>query len=304
MLSSIFNSKHGFALRVLVYFAGAFALVNMVLWAVPVKVTSKDWRDGNIARAQEFIYSREQPSFVLLGSSMSEELMPENVPGSGNLATAAYSAMTGIEILRRSGKIPAVLVIEMNTVDAPWHTGFTDKLFPPYRERLRAVFPVLRKKYQVFAAARMPLLWSSEKIKAMTKQPAGSAPAVNRPSRKERNLFQERLNFIHDRYWTKLARDETTLTRNLLRLKEHVAYYQSKSTRVVLLEVPVHEKIRGSRRARLIDKHARKMFPSSEYTWSRPGESGLVSETTDGVHLKFGTILKVREHLMSTIMKP
>src|SRR5579862_1872882 len=107
-------------------------------------------QQGNILKAEEYLCSSNQPCQVIVGSSLSARLNP-SVLGKDcfNLALNGGSALTGLELLVRSGARPRLVLVEINNLDREVDRAFVDDEISP-------VFSLLRRHFSIFREENRP----------------------------------------------------------------------------------------------------------------------------------------------------
>src|SRR4051812_48968235 len=98
--------------------------------------------ERNVMRAEEFYYSPEPPRVVVAGSSISSRLL--NLPPDWfNLAFSGGSVFTSLDIITRSDKVPAYVLIEVNVLTRGLEPDIADRMAEPFLDRAHRTFPVL-----------------------------------------------------------------------------------------------------------------------------------------------------------------
>ena len=133
-------------------FLAFFALYNLALFVFKPEITTyqNQWQ-SNLVFAQEYIYSSQTPKAVVLGSSLASRLDKDLLESVGiyNLAFGGGSVQSGLEIIRRSNKIPQILYIETNVLfERDVDSAMLGILFDPLLFRARYYLPALQEKYQ------------------------------------------------------------------------------------------------------------------------------------------------------------
>jgi hypothetical protein len=93
------------------------------------------WIRNDLA-AQQFIYAKKLPQFVITGSSLSQRLLIVR-QDTQNLSMAGSSAFQGIEVVRRSKRYPAFILVESNTLLNGLDQAMIDRVFDPVMEPVR-----------------------------------------------------------------------------------------------------------------------------------------------------------------------
>jgi len=120
---------------------------NLLLSAIdfPVK-PGHQWQD-NIITAEDYIYKQNEKKIVIAGSSLSCVLIDDLLPKKCfNLAFAGLSAFDGLEIIKRTGSMPDIVLIETNPVFRSTDKNFLNSIFMPIRYSLKKIFPAFMEK--------------------------------------------------------------------------------------------------------------------------------------------------------------
>lgn len=125
--------------RTILTAAGLFILYNALLsgrclnrfWVG----APNQWIRNDLA-AQQFIYAKKLPQFVITGSSLSQRLFIAR-QDTQNLSMAGSSAFQGIEVVRKSKRYPAFILVESNTLLNGLDQAMIDRVFDPVMEPVR-----------------------------------------------------------------------------------------------------------------------------------------------------------------------
>lgn len=262
----------GSALAILVLY-----LVLISLFQPTVTIGPTQWSTNRI-RAEHFIYLKDMPDTVIVGSSLSARLQDLYLgPGIYRLAFSGGSSLTGLAILSKLKTRPKRIVIEANYLYKPLDDQFMDELFPPVLSAVRKYVPGLRFEYQpvnvvVSFAARL-----------LEKSEAQKMAKLANPEIREGTL---RINIDHQNEFP----EEPDLEKNLVLAKQYVAAFEDTGSTIIFLQMPVHEELAATRSAKTLFSRMRESFPESKYRW-------LIFdnryETTDGLHLIYKDAVEV-----------
>jgi hypothetical protein len=136
------------------------------------------------------------------------------------------SARESLEIVRRSGRLPERIAVELNGLTAPANDRFVDRLFSPWLAPARRHVLALRTEYQpasvVMSLARGAFARNSGHI--------GPSPAPP-------GLAELRAKQLHDQY--RKPPDMDQLRANLRAVRDTVAELERRGVRVTYFEFPV-----------------------------------------------------------------
>ncbi len=100
---------------------------------------------ANYVRAQDYISEVPKRTSVILGSSMSLELNERILgPDYFKLTFPGNSILTSLELVRRAGKRPRVVLIETNELSKDADSEFLHDLFSPWLFALRRYTPIFK----------------------------------------------------------------------------------------------------------------------------------------------------------------
>lgn len=253
----------------------------LLVWH-PAKTTNQNiWQD-NIFAMQEYLYDQPAPQVLLLGSSITDRLKMDAYPAFYNMAAGDGNPFTGLAILERSGKLPKLLLIEVNTllgrtVDA----RYLDYLFTPGLYQIRQHMPSARLKYQPVSLFNPQTLRENRAKPA--KKPGEQANAVQPPAVSAGKGLQEAILKVNQKKYDR-ALDSAQLQQSLEQLRYYLSYLQKQGVRVAFFEVPMHctmheAQLMVSRKTQL-QQH----FPPGEYTYL-PSDACADYIAPDGIHL-------------------
>lgn len=213
------------------------ALIFLILHALIVNFTrignsQHIWQD-NINKAQRYIYSKDTLMNVIVGSSLSNRLIMDSLPGLYNLSLQGQNVYDGLAIIFRKEQLPKTIYLEMNIVLGKENKTFTSSLFSPILYNLRKHFPSLRDEYQPVGQLGRVMMNSVSKIKPDSK--LLKSPPVNE------EVFEKIINLKSGEY-SNVPEEEILENRRAI-LKEYVLALEKRGTEVIFFEMPVNEKL-------------------------------------------------------------
>ena len=116
--------------KILLVFIAFFVSYNYYIITVNPKVTSfqNQWQQ-NYSFAQDFVYGAKTKN-IIVGSSMAARMKNSFLPDDYyNLSFGGGSALTGLEIIKRTGYIPEYIYIENNIIFRNKDIQMIDDLF-------------------------------------------------------------------------------------------------------------------------------------------------------------------------------
>lgn len=224
----------------------------------------------NAERTEEYVYSKKEFPIVIVGSSLSGAFEGHSLFTRPyfNLFLPFTGSCTGLEIVRRSHKIPEVLFIEINHVDRGIDSVLIADVFKTPMYSLKKNIPFLLKKNKLFANI-LDRLKKPVSNKLNSTQP----PAV---------LYTKMLN-ASVKEWSKLP--DTVYMRLLLnRFKDNLAYLSAHGTKIWFYEVPMDPGITNSPLLVYQRTFFQQLALKNGYTFIKVDQSRPY-RTGDGVHM-------------------
>lgn len=277
MLSSIFSSERGAIAASLVVFAVLFTG-----YAIAIPAAFPEGGDGtnqwqmNVIRAQRYVYGQQERPTVLVGSSLSARLDEGAIaPGCFKLATAGGSATTGLEVVRRSGRVPRVILVEANdTLLRGVDAGLLVSIEARGPLDLRRAMPVFRAEYQPVTL----LHGFIRHHRGGAKDATGEGGA--RPANFEA-LLAEQKAAVYKKLEAEVA------DKKLADVEVALRDLMARGTRVLFFEPPVHPEVAAAPLMSAMRATLLRRFPPARYRWAP--RSAEAFETTDGLHLTKGS---------------
>ena len=266
-----------------------FAAYNIFLYTVkPATGKGQHQWQSNVIQEQEYVYEYHDKPIVIVGSSLSARLNQAFLPDSFyNLSFSGGSVYTGLNIIKKQGSRPRIVLIEVNILHRPEDEAMTSSLFTPGMYSLRRVLPALREKYQPVNLLS-PLL---AKVSARKK----AAPADNVP---DAATFQKVLDRQVEE--NKKLPDEEKLTKLLADLQDYVRELETRGCKVIFYEMPVHCQLDNSPAKQYIRKRTEALFPTSKYSWLNNADCKNYSYT-DGVHMTYASAMQFSKRLIQEV---
>jgi hypothetical protein len=240
---------------------------NAFLFFFPLK---KNVFYTNDERVEEFIYSKKYYPIVLVGSSLGgvfEGKVMFDQPYF-NLFLPVTDACTGVEVLRRSKKIPKKLFVEINHIDRGIDTALIENTFETPLFRLKYYLPFLLKKNKLLP-----------NIVDRLKKPVSSGRNSQRPPPV---LFNQLLASARSE-WSVLP-DSNYFGRQLEILNSSLKYLSAKGCDIYFYEVPMDSSLTNSKLLRYQRAYCMRLAARNGYHFI-PTDTSRVYDTGDGIHM-------------------
>ncbi len=254
----------------------------------PPSLEGQDQEEENEIRVQDFLYREGGVGAVILGSSLSARI-PVAGSGLSNLALAGGSALTGAEILLRSGKFPKVVFVEVSTVILrDTDTSFLNAVFHPVNYRLREWIPATREVEQPVS-----------RLNQFLKQHFGRGVESDSVVPAELREFQIE---DHMREFGELPADPAALPGNMAALGGLLDRIRAHGSHVFFFEAPVEPRLRHLPLMEAAAAAFHQRFPEGPYEWlSLPDRPPF--ETVDGIHLNKLSAARLGDLLVAAYRK-
>ncbi|HQW04714.1 MAG: hypothetical protein IPH05_01295 [Flavobacteriales bacterium] len=249
--------------------------IGYALFVEFVKVdrdTSQHQASGNRIKAEQFVFGTDDPdATVIVGSSLSFRIILDSLPaGTSNLGFGGLSIYDGLELIRRSGKHPARVLIETNMLFKEPDHSFLDAVFAPGLYALRREIPILQEENQPTGVL---VGWLKEQLRTV---PDASATGTDSMAMSQ-TLFDTNMasfavvppDSVQDRYLDLLATE--------------VAALEAQHIEVIFMEVPVSPEITASPLAMRSRAMIEARFPDHRFLRTDPN---ITWRTADGLHLE------------------
>ena len=227
------------------------------------------WQEAKI-HAQNYLFEKTKIRCAIVGSSMGnrldKKLLNEN---DTNLSLGGGDAITGLEIMIRSGRFPekCVLVEGNSTLFRQADEELLASLFHPVGYPLKSILPMLRENFQPIGLLSTLLKnMSGEKEKPDT-------AAVNLKELIEGQAALE-----------KPAPDEAEISVVLTKLKAQFEILKQHGIQIYFFDMPRPNLIADGARNRVLQSRIKAAFDSEHYPWIiSPQEEDY--QTEDALHL-------------------
>lgn len=259
--------------RSLLVFVGLVVLYALyIAFLKPELSTVQHQASGNRISAERFVFAPDEPgATVIVGSSLSFRIELDSLPpGTSNLSFGGLTVYDGLELVRRSGKRPARILVETNMIFKEADRAFLDAVFQPGLFELRKALPILREENQ-------PTGVLVGYLKRGMKE-EGPGPKAGEP---DSTMMSENLLNTNRGIFSKVPADSVQ-QRFLATLEREVKALEANGTEVIFLEVPISEELMQSPLATRAREAITARFP--EHVFLRADRTW---RTTDGLHLEW-----------------
>ncbi len=263
-------------------------LVLLIAYTGFVAVAPKWWHavqnqwQGNLVKAQKFIYTKEGYTNVIVGSSLASKIVSDSLPNTYNLAFDGLSIYDGLEILNHVKNLPATVFIETNVVLRNADTDFTSGLFSPIQYHFKEHVKALRDDEQPIAVIGDQTYWRiTNKVIGAFKSIFHTSSA-NKTGDVKNDLFSKMLA-IQVKDYSKIPEKQKVME-SFAKLKKYVNKLNDKGVNIVFFEMPVNKALIHLPNATVIKSNFLSYFPQKKYTYILVPDTATYV-TGDGVHL-------------------
>ena len=259
--------------------------------------TQNQWQ-GNLVKAQKFIYTKNRYTNVIVGSSLASKMVADSLPNTYNLAFDGLSIYDGLEILTHVKNSPKNVFIETNVVLRTADTDFTSGLFLPIPYYSKESIMALRDDEQPIAVVGNQIYWRiSNKIIDSFKSIFSNSSAKKTVDVKN-NLFPKMLAIQVNDY--SKTPDKKIVKESFTKLKKYVSELQGKGVNIVFFEMPVNKALINLPGASIIKSTFFSDFPQTKYTYILVPDS-VTYVTGDGLHLNSESAMAYTHYLKTKI---
>ncbi|WP_400193358.1 hypothetical protein [Hymenobacter sp. B81] len=274
----------------------------------------------NQIKMQEFVYARATGyPVVIVGSSLAAKLRPYALPANTyNLAFRGQSVFEGLEILKRTGQAPKLILVEVDVLDRAPNAATTATLFNPVMHPLRTALPLLRERHQPlnqlfglgFAALERLRPAAAARIRekvgaqAATPAPVSAAAFQEAPASAQDAALALKIEQSMRQEFAQLP--DAVFTRNIGALRGYVDYFAGRGSRVVFFEMPISAAACQSPRLQYMRRQLQGAFPPARFAYL-PQPDCQAYTTTDGMHLSDASALRYSHELtrqLSSLLPP
>jgi hypothetical protein len=257
---------------------------SFLLKHLPHLSASQHQWQSNLIKAEKYLYDDHQPAkSAIIGSSVSERLVMESMPGFENLAFSGLSVLDGLDLLRSKDHLPSSVYIETNLILREKSPNFATTLFSPLPFTVRKYVTSLRSDKQPLALIGQTLAEIVEAIDGRIVHRvnlwAGTETSVARtPAVPFEQILNQRVEEYSERPDAELLHDQFQL------LSGEVSYLRSRGVQIVFFEMPINSRLTELPKAKMVRERFYSVFPKPQYRYiEMPDPAGY--RTSDGIHL-------------------
>jgi hypothetical protein len=284
-----------------------FSIIFLVTYSVFIAWIAPNWWNAtqnteqeNIVKAQSFIYDQKTtPNYVIVGSSLSERIVQDSLPGVFNLAFGGLSIYDGLSLLTHKKALPKVVLIEMNLVFRKENKNFTSSLFSPLTYYPKMKIKALRDEKEPIAVCGKIIMNSIYAAKnyirettfSKKKNIINAKPVIIGSSKilSNKMIRETYISFFH------LPKNEE-VTYNFTELKKYTDQLKKENVKLIFFEMPIDRHLENLPLTVFIRKQFYTNFPKSEYQYI-PLPSWDYIDTFDGQHLSEQAAIRYTKYL-------
>jgi hypothetical protein len=271
------------SLLIFIVFFGAFSLF-LFLHKSEWKSAQYQSQD-NVIKAQRYLYNDDTTSHgVIIGSSLTEKLLMDSLPGISNLAMGGLGVFDGLHILLKKEQLPKIVFIETNYFFKAEYESFINSFDSRAGNYVKTNLPALRDENQPVGIVKHYL-----KVRFMA-QNAEDSRSMQQEDPNEKVLSGEVFSKFLALQQNEYNHPDTSLIKKSLEhLNKYVQEINKKGSRVCFLEMPVNPTLKNLPLANLVRSSLAAQFSNNpQVSFIKCPVSGVFN-TTDGIHLtKYG----------------
>lgn len=241
----------------------------------------------NFIKVQKYAYNKSSTlTTVLAGSSIIANIKASYIsPKVINLGLSGGCAQTGIEAVLRNSLKPNILVVEINEyINRKIDNKMIDSIYNPVLYWTRLHIPMLRKEYQPVSILLQNISFIRHRLmngSRPTNKPVDSRQPVNIEPKLTEKLIVQTLEV----YKEPLSKKEEILYRQEAEyIKSQLSKIRKDGVRVVLVDIPIEQRIQNTVQEKQIRALMRELFPINDFEWL-PEPPPRHWKTSDGIHL-------------------
>lgn len=279
---SIFNFNK--MTKIILIFVVLFVGYNIYLILAKPEISMyQNQQQGNISKVQNYIYGKKY-DVVIVGSSLANTMKQSFFNYDiYNLAFSGGSSLSGLELIKKSGRIPKAILIESNIIfQRDIDDSMIDKIYQPILWKIKRYIPALREKYQ-------PL----NIVATFLKNTQGKSHNQRMKDKRNQKVFENSMKLMLKSIDEPLANFEHRISA----LKRLVSYFESHGVKVCFFELPVEKEIQHS----LKYEQTKDILLKSKYNFVELFSDSLIYETSDGIHLIYSSAYKISNEIEKVV---
>ena len=270
--------------KAILIFVVLFVGYNAYLFLAKPEVSMyQNTNQSNISKVQDYVYGK-QYSTVIVGSSlantMKQSFFNDDIY---NLAFSGGSSLTGLELIKKSGVFPKIILIESNVIfERDADDNMIDKIYQPILWKIKRYMPALQEKYQ-------PLNIMASLIKGSAGKSHEELLNAKRNEKVFENNMKLRLKFINESL--------SEFERRVSALKRLISYFESKGVKIYFFELPVEKEMQNS----LKYEQTKNILLKYKYNCIELFSNSELYETSDGIHLIYSSTYKISNKIKEVV---
>lgn len=286
MRLSIFNFKLGFISSALLQTLFIMITYDMLarFQCIPAN-SGQNLLQENVIRIQNYVHQGITPEVVIVGSSLATRIQQDILPSNTyNLALSGGSVWTGLEVIKRSGKIPKIILLEANDpLVRDIDSSILNTIFHPISFHLQKLSPIFRDAYQPVGVLARYLKTRTKHnfVKDQKLPPAIYAQALNKSLTTLGTPFPG-----------------TQITETAKKLRSVINDMESQGAKIFLFEMPLDPKIVNTPAIHNFSLELHRQFEARYWLPTLPVSN---FETSDGLHLVYSSAKTYTEALVRLI---
>ncbi|MCT7963300.1 hypothetical protein NG791_21735 [Laspinema sp. D1] len=253
-------------------------------------------RQINQIKAESYVYRDRDPKVVLIGSSLTSELLEKYFDATPvkNIAISGGSSQTGLKLVNLKPQKPEILLVELNyTLILQPEANIIGPIQHPLLNLVKTWLPIFREEYQPVSI-----------FVSYLKNRSGADPELASTQVVSEDLRDKLITRVVARSQNHLSPEtQQQITEQSELIKEQLAEIQTQGVRLILFNVPGEPKIANTPEKQEEHLLIRSLFPPDTFEWL-PEPATADWTTYDGIHLvrrdakKFANF--IIEHLMDS----
>lgn len=240
-----------------------------------IRHTGQTSYQRNLVKAEDYLYeANSHYDMVLVGSSMSERLLMDSLPGPCyNLAMSGLSSLDGLQLIKQSAHWPRLIYVELNTLDRGQTSDLVRSFTNSRRQLVHQYLPFLRQKYQPVGVVKSVLRsWTYGQTQFVD---FGGGTPLDTTFQKK--AVQEKLQEMEH------GPADSVLRAHVQVAWQYIETFRRKGTEIVFYEMPVDARLQTHQLTNRTRQYLHKRFPTSQFSViSVPPDA---YQTSDGIHL-------------------
>jgi hypothetical protein len=303
--------------RTLLFYVFFLLLFALAVRSGFVKYQNSKNMDDYVVKAQRYVYTDTlgNNAVVMAGTSLSAHYNINCNNGCQfiNLSMTGRSALDGLELIKRSGRLPKTLLIEANLFDNPIDSSIEQNLFFPGVATIKKKTFFLQKEYKLHNLLRDDFFRVPSKILGLVAKYSGLYSD-------KQNLLMKRAgydvntkikeDFIRNKnitYHSTLT-DTADIFKRYIFLYQQIQYFKGRNIEVILFRTPVLNTIYYSRRSKYKNQLLERLSTGLNVPYLQVSDNDVYQPflvNGDGIHMNHDGLVAYQKFLndsMSTVL--